>query len=124
MLRFFCVGYRDAECAFLEVQEELSKAHRHRHQKTSTAPKIPRCVQLLIIYAPKKGLLEIFPLRHGPRVAALKVSKYGRLVYIPHGLMGFSTPPKKASSSHNVPVCFLSDEGVFEIIVPFHCALL
>lgn len=118
-------GYRDAECGFLEVEEVVHKTrHRHRHHAHTPSASSPTSVLLLVIFSPKKGLVELFSLRHGPRVAALRVSKNGRLVYTPHGLLGFSTVPRKGSTSGSVPVAFISEEGFMDLLVPFHCALM
>lgn len=121
-LKFF-PGYRDAECGYLEVEEELPKS-RNRHRYKNHPPEIPKKVSLIVIYAPKKGIIELFPLRHGPRVAALSVGKNGRLVYTSHGLIACGSVSRKSSGPSLVSVAFLSEEGLMDISVPYHCALL
>lgn len=68
-------------------------------------------------------MIEIFATQQGPRVASFKVTKHGRLLYVPHGLVGFSSPPVKGVNASQFPVIFISDEGLAEMVVPFHCAL-
>lgn len=71
-------GYRDAQCAFVPVKEKTLKGVQTSKRRT----------QFLVIYAPRLGCLEIWPLQYGPKVAAFTVSKNGQLAYNTHGLMG------------------------------------
>lgn len=71
-------GYRDAQCAFVPVKERTLKGVQTSRRKAL----------FLVIYAPRLGCLEIWPLQHGPKVAAFTVSKSGQLAYNTHGLMG------------------------------------
>lgn len=110
-------GYRDAQCGWLEVVEDT-----HRQDKEKITP-VPRIATFLVIYAPRRGLLEVWSTQQGPRVAAFNVSKGARLLCPGYGLMGLSTVNnhrRKASVQ-----CFLLDpQGPIKILsVPFHCAL-
>ncbi|XP_075152474.1 rab3 GTPase activating protein isoform X2 [Haematobia irritans] len=106
-------GYREAQCAFVPVKEKILKGVQHSRRKTL----------FLVIYAPRLGCLEIWPLQHGPKVAAFTVSKYGQLAYSTHGLMGLT--PDGKNRSHINTCLFLdpSDTSVKEIQIPFHYAL-
>lgn len=84
---------------------------------------VPRRVLFIVIYAPKKGLIEVFGVQQGPCVASFKVSKYGQLIYTPYGLIAFNGPSAKGVNISQYPVTFLCEEGITEIIVPFHCGL-
>lgn len=71
-------GYRDAQCAFVPVKEKTLKGVQISRRKAL----------FLVIYAPRLGCLEIWPLQYGPKVAAFTVSKCGQLAYNTHGLLG------------------------------------
>lgn len=49
---FFISGYRDAECAWVPVQEE-----HHDHNSELMHPR--RTALFLVIYAPRRGILEV-----------------------------------------------------------------
>ena len=69
----FISGYRDAQCGWLQVQEETK-------QRGSTSRNWPpvRLALFLVIYAPKQGAIEIWAMEQGPRVAKFTASKSGR----------------------------------------------
>lgn len=111
-------GYRDAQCGFLQIQEDRIRRSR-RHKGIDSLP--PRQGLFVVIYAPKKGLVEIFSTQTGLRVTSFKVSKFGRLIYNPRGYLA----PASSGGfnlSHN-QVIFITEEGLTEFLVPFHCAL-
>lgn len=61
-------GYRSAQCGWIEVKrnpEERGSPH----------------ATFIVIYAPKRGLLEIWSVQRGPRVAAFNTGKSCRLLY-------------------------------------------
>lgn len=101
-------GYRDAGCGWLEVEGEWGGSKR--------------CVNFLVIYAPRRGLLEIWTPQQGARVAAFNVPKYSKLLYIPHTLLGVNSV--RGVRCRVFPVLFITPEGnINEISVPFHLAL-
>lgn len=63
-------GYRDAQLGWLQVQEE-----RGDHE-SSSLPK--RNALFLVIYAPRRGILEVWAMTQGPRVGAFNVGKHCR----------------------------------------------
>lgn len=66
-------GYRDAQLGWLQVPEE--RGDRGFSPSTS----LPRRHALfLIIYAPRRGILEVWAMQHGPRVGAFTVGKHCR----------------------------------------------
>src|SRR5690349_6033610 len=69
-------GYREAQCGFIEVTE----ARNRKEQTTENR----RSGLFLIIYAPRKALLEIWCLQKGPKVATFQASKNGFLLYNSH----------------------------------------
>lgn len=75
-------GYRDAQLGWLQVQEERGDP------ESSPLPK--RHALFLVIYAPRRGILEVWAMKQGPRVAAFNVGKHCR--YEEHDLkLGRST---------------------------------
>ncbi|KAK9507453.1 hypothetical protein O3M35_007305 [Rhynocoris fuscipes] len=104
-------GYRDAECAFITVDEEKM-------------PGAGRSAVFLAIYAPKKGIVEVWALQQGPKVTTLLASKNGRLMYIKHGVMGMNTTSARNSNCSHHPCVFINNSGVLnEVYVPFHAIL-
>jgi hypothetical protein len=68
-----CTGYRDAQCGWIEVQEEMG----HGGISSRNAP-LPRLALFLVIYVPKQGFIEIWAMQQGPRIAKFAASKSGR----------------------------------------------
>ncbi|XP_037796977.1 rab3 GTPase-activating protein non-catalytic subunit-like [Penaeus monodon] len=101
-------GYRDADCGWLEVEGEWGGTKRQ--------------VAFLLIYAPRRGLLEVWTPQQGPRVAAFNVPKHARLLYTPHTLLGVNSV--RGVRCKVFPVLFVTPDGqISEVIVPFHMAL-
>ncbi|XP_050071788.1 rab3 GTPase-activating protein regulatory subunit [Anopheles maculipalpis] len=118
-------GYRDAQCGFVEVAEKLPK-----ESSTSVPPppgrKIDRRKALfLVIYAPRRSVLEIWSLRSGgPKVAAFSAAKNGQLIYNTHSQMGVTSGASKVKyTGHGCTFFDPSDSSLKEIVIPFHCAL-
>ncbi|XP_059616459.1 rab3 GTPase-activating protein non-catalytic subunit [Phlebotomus argentipes] len=109
-------GYRDAQCSFIEVVEKVPKS-------TALNPVKPRRAIFLVILAPRRGVLEIWPLQKGPKVAAFVASKHSQLLYSPHGLMGFTTGARPKYTSQTCLFLDPLDHSLKEITIPFHCAL-
>lgn len=61
-------GYRDAQIGWISVNDD-----------TSTDTK--RYALYLIIYAPRRGLLEVWGCQQGIRVCAFNVGKNSKLIY-------------------------------------------
>lgn len=59
-------GYRDSHCGWVLV-EEISDTNSAK-----------RRVEFLIIYVPKKGLIEIWTMQFGAKVVSFNVDKNGR----------------------------------------------
>lgn len=58
-------GYREAECGWILCVEDKKSNEK-------------RVALFLVIYAPKKGIIEIWAMQQGPRVATYHASKTGR----------------------------------------------
>lgn len=101
-------GYRDADCGWLEVEGEWGGTKR--------------LVAFLLIYAPRRGLLEVWTPQQGPRVAAFNVPKQSRLIYTPHTLLGVNSV--RGVRCKVFPVIFITPDGLIsEVSIPFHLAL-
>jgi hypothetical protein len=99
-------GYRHAQCAWVEaVAETDSSTHstpppnQHQQQQQQQRQQQPQLQQrgaFLAIYAPRRGLLELWRGRQGPRVAAYAVGLGARLV--PGGAALDSVPRAPATA--------------------------
>ncbi|KAI5616415.1 rab3 GTPase-activating protein non-catalytic subunit isoform X2, partial [Silurus asotus] len=113
-------GYRDAQLGWVQVCE----AHGDRDMATS--PSMPRrCAQFLVIYAPRRGILEVWGTQHGPRIGAFTVGKHCRLLYPGYRLMGVNSVTSQSWHLHTQQVCLFDPvNGLLRTItVPFHLAL-
>lgn len=68
-------GYREAQCGFMEVNESKQRKDNNEARRSGL---------FLIIYAPRKAIIEIWCLQKGPKVATFQCSKNGFLVYNNH----------------------------------------
>ncbi|XP_078349429.1 rab3 GTPase-activating protein non-catalytic subunit-like isoform X1 [Oculina patagonica] len=112
-------GYRDAECGWVMVGEE--NHHEEELPKSSL-----RTALFLVIYATKRGILEIWRTEQGPRVAAFNVGKDCRLLYAGHGIMGLGHVIRQgqAPPQHTLNCTLIQGDGTLKTFsVPFHCAL-
>ncbi len=68
----FCAGYRDAQVGWIEEKEDA-------HEPNPAAPPYlqhhARHALFLVIYAPRRGILEVWASQQGSRVAAFNISK-------------------------------------------------
>uniref|UniRef100_A0A182ILN3 Rab3-GAP regulatory subunit N-terminal domain-containing protein n=1 Tax=Anopheles atroparvus TaxID=41427 RepID=A0A182ILN3_ANOAO len=116
-------GYRDAQCGFVEVPEKLPK---EPSTATGSARKMDRRKALfLVIYAPRRSVLEVWSLRSGgPKVAAFSAAKNGQLIYNTHSQMGVTSGASKIKyTGHGCTFLDPTDCSLKEIVIPFHCAL-
>ncbi|CAK1540482.1 unnamed protein product [Leptosia nina] len=81
LIRLF-KGYRDAQCAFIQLFDSDTKK-----PQISLVKDIKRAI-FLIIYNPKKGLIDIRLMQRGNRVAVFTATKNGKLLYNTCGLVG------------------------------------
>ncbi|XP_014250236.1 rab3 GTPase-activating protein non-catalytic subunit [Cimex lectularius] len=105
-------GYRDAQCSFLSIDEDEDNILSCRK------------ALCLAIYAPKKGIVEVWALQQGPKLVTFQASKNGRLLYIKYGLMGTNSISMKTANISQHPSVFLDNKGeITKIIIPFHAIL-
>lgn len=120
-------GYRDAQCGWIEVMEERHRGSHKSHGSSSSSSGSMyglRIALFLAIYAPKKGIIDIWGIRQGPKIATFSASKNGRLLYTNYGLLGLNDMTVTSANRALYPCVFVDPlGGLKEIIVPFHFAL-
>ena len=117
-------GYRDADCGWIVVEEEEEGEDPKVSNTGQDPPK--RCALFLVIYAPKRGILEIWLTEHGSRVGAFNVGKDCRLLYQgyePLGRTGHSMQAIRDVNGKNQCYLLQADGSIRSIHVPFHCSL-
>jgi len=105
-------GYREAQVGFIRAYDDTN----HRASK--------KMALFLVIYAPRRGILEIWSCINGPRVGAFNINKNDRLLFPEHGMLGMTF--EKSLSSCNMLQCCLLDSNsgsLKHIYIPFHLAL-
>ncbi|KAK9533264.1 hypothetical protein VZT92_008393 [Zoarces viviparus] len=113
-------GYRDAQLGWLQVPEERGD------REFSPSASLPRRHALfLVIYAPRRGILEVWGMQQGPRVGAFTVGKHCRLLYAGYRLMGVNSVTSKGWQLLTQQVCLLDPiTGALRTVnIPFHLAL-
>lgn len=109
-------GYRDAQCGWVEAAEDDDNP-------------VSKRALFLTIYAPKRGVLEIWCCQMGPRVAAFNVGKTCRVVHCGYSMIGlndFMLAKYKSYADFHTSRCFILDfatASLFTLKVPFLCAL-
>ncbi|KAL0113487.1 hypothetical protein PUN28_012561 [Cardiocondyla obscurior] len=116
-------GYRDAQCSWIEVGEERDRGIRRNVDKSGR--KVPlRTALFLVIYAPKKGVIDIWSVQQGPKITTFTASKNGRLLYINYGFLGANDNATLSKNKAQYSCVFIDPlGGLKEICVPFHFAL-
>lgn len=110
-------GYRGAHCSFLQVpdEEKIKQKGSIRKQRIAT---------FLIMYVPKKGIIEIWALQQGPKIVTFSASKFSRLVYNNYSLLGFGNILSKTKHGYHFGCLLIDPDGqIKEILVPFHFSL-
>ncbi|XP_068975314.1 rab3 GTPase-activating protein non-catalytic subunit isoform X1 [Bombus flavifrons] len=116
-------GYRDAQCGWIEVEEEKHSGMHKGFTKFKQTPQL-RSAFFLVIYAPKKGVIDIWSTQQGPKITTFTASKHGRLLYINYGLLGVNDNVHLSKNKPQYSCVFMDPlGGLKEITVPFHFAL-
>ncbi|KAE9552656.1 hypothetical protein FO519_004135 [Halicephalobus sp. NKZ332] len=109
-------GYRNARCAFVESPGNIKETKKQVK------------ALFLVIFAPKRGLLEVWTMQNGPRVSAFNVDTRGRLISLPSGTDGLlGTPPDEETifRQTTASAIFMNSDGqFFSIVAPFRLAAL
>ncbi|MBN3291964.1 RBGPR protein, partial [Polypterus senegalus] len=118
-------GYRDAQVGWIQAAEALQE-RESGHRPSPSSPQGPgRVAQFLIIYAPRRGILEVWGTQQGPRVGAFNVGKHCRLLYPGYRIMGLNNVTSQGWQPHTQQVCLMdASTGTLRTVsVPFHLAL-
>ena len=118
-------GYRKAEVAWIVVEEDAIDPTDY-----------PKQALFLVIYAPKRGILEIWCAQNGPRVTGFKVGKNCKLIYMDHVMFGLNHLTiqniKQTMTQNDFSKTFFNSKcflvnfetgELFNINVPFLCSL-
>nr|XP_027197876.1 rab3 GTPase-activating protein non-catalytic subunit-like [Dermatophagoides pteronyssinus] len=121
-------GYRRAEIGWIVIDEDL--------EQSSTDISNRKQAHFLVIYLPKRGILEIWSAQNGPRVTAFNVGKNCKLLYIDHTMFGLNyvilqnikqtMSFQEYQQFFSYSRCFLFnyDTGmIFQFYIPFLCSL-
>ncbi|XP_076178627.1 rab3 GTPase activating protein isoform X3 [Ptiloglossa arizonensis] len=116
-------GYRDAQCGWIEAEEEEDFGTNRVFSKFKQVTHL-RSALFLVIYAPKKGVIDIWGTQQGPKITTFTASKHGRLLYINYGLFGMNDNTHLPKNKPQYSCVFMDPlGGLKEITVPFHFAL-
>ncbi|KAH0510507.1 Rab3 GTPase-activating protein non-catalytic subunit [Microtus ochrogaster] len=120
-------GYRDAQIGWIQIVEDL---HERVPEKGEFSPfgntqGPSRVAQFLVIYAPRRGILEVWNTQQGPRVGAFNVGKHCRLLYPGYKIMGLNNVTSQSWQPQTYQICLVDpvSASVKTVNVPFHLAL-
>uniref|UniRef100_A0A8I3Q9Y9 RAB3 GTPase activating non-catalytic protein subunit 2 n=1 Tax=Canis lupus familiaris TaxID=9615 RepID=A0A8I3Q9Y9_CANLF len=120
-------GYRDAQIGWIQIVEDL---HERVPEKADFSPfgntqGPSRVAQFLVIYAPRRGILEVWSTQQGPRVGAFNVGKHCRLLYPGYKIMGLNNVTSQSWQPQTYQICLVDpvSGSVKTVNVPFHLAL-
>lgn len=116
-------GYRDAQCGWIEVEEEKHSGMHKAFSKFKQTSQL-RSALFLVIYSPKRGVIDIWGTQQGPKITTFTASKHGRLLYINYGFFGMNDSTHLSKNKPQYSCIFMDPlGGLKEITVPFHFAL-
>ncbi|KAG8518205.1 Rab3 GTPase-activating protein non-catalytic subunit, partial [Galemys pyrenaicus] len=125
--RGIAIRYRDAQIGWIQVVEDL---HERVPEKVDISPfgntqGPSRVAQFLVIYAPRRGILEVWSTQQGPRVGAFNVGKHCRLLYPGYKIMGLNNVTSQSWQPQTHQICLVDpvSGSVKTVHVPFHLAL-
>lgn len=108
-------GYRDAQLGWVQVKEDSHHGESPQHR---------RVAQFLIIYAPRRGILEVWTAGNGPRIAAFNVGKSCQLICPGYGYLGLNNVTSRGVKTKSFQCALLDPSGTIKTLeVPFHLAL-
>ena len=113
---FLPAGYRDAQIGWVQVREEEGGRRG--------SPGDSRVAHFLVIYAPRRGILEVWTAVQGPRVAAFNVSRHCRLLCPAHGLLGLNNVTCRGVKVRPFHCALVDPDGSVKTLdIPFHLSL-
>jgi Rab3 GTPase-activating protein non-catalytic subunit len=108
-------GYREAQCGFMDITEAKNRKDQSSDYRRSGL--------FLIIYAPRKGIIEIWCMQKGPKVATFQASKNGFLIYNSHDVSPIYRSSKTRNSRTSCLFFDADDNSLKNFSIPFHCIL-
>ncbi|KAE8600460.1 hypothetical protein XENTR_v10013259 [Xenopus tropicalis] len=120
-------GYRDAQVGWMQIVEDLHEreSERGHHSPFQNVKGPSRVAQFLVIYAPRRGILEVWSTQQGPRVGAFNVGKHCRLLYPGYKIMGLNNVTSQGWQPQTYQICLIDpvSGNVRTVNIPFHLAL-
>ncbi|KAM4771924.1 rab3 GTPase-activating protein non-catalytic subunit [Rhinophrynus dorsalis] len=120
-------GYRDAQIGWMQIVEDLHERESEKgHYSSLGSTQGPsRVAQFLVIYAPRRGILEVWSTQQGPRVGAFNVGKHCRLLYPGYKIMGLNNVTSQGWQPQTYQICLIDpvSGNVRTVNIPFHLAL-
>ncbi|XP_053794432.1 rab3 GTPase-activating protein non-catalytic subunit isoform X2 [Vidua chalybeata] len=120
-------GYRDAEVGWIQTVEDLQERETEKMDSSpfGNAQGPSRVAQFLVIYAPRRGILEVWSTQQGPRVGAFNVGKHCRLLYPGYKIMGLNNVTSQGWQPQTYQICLVDpvSGSVKTVHVPFHLSL-
>ncbi|OCT79434.1 rab3 GTPase-activating protein non-catalytic subunit [Xenopus laevis] len=120
-------GYRDAQVGWMQIVEDLHERESERGHNSpfQNASGPSRVAQFLVIYAPRRGILEVWSTQQGPRVGAFNVGKHCRLLYPGYKIMGLNNVTSQGWQPQTYQICLIDSVSgnVRTVNIPFHLAL-
>uniref|UniRef100_A0A8C5RDN0 RAB3 GTPase activating non-catalytic protein subunit 2 n=1 Tax=Laticauda laticaudata TaxID=8630 RepID=A0A8C5RDN0_LATLA len=120
-------GYRDAQVGWIQIAEDLHERESIKidFSPASTPQGPSRVAQFLVIYAPRRGILEVWSTQQGPRVGAFNVGKHCRLLYPGYKIMGLNSVTSQGWQPQTYQICLIDPVSgtVKTVHIPFHLAL-
>jgi Rab3 GTPase-activating protein non-catalytic subunit len=108
-------GYRDAQIAWICVDDESDETIINK-----------RYALYLIIYAPRRGLLEIWGCQQGTRIASFNVGKDSKLIYPGYFMLTLNgtLSNQQAKQSQQIQCLLMKSDGTLKSLqIPFHLIL-
>ncbi|KAM4693170.1 rab3 GTPase-activating protein non-catalytic subunit [Discoglossus pictus] len=120
-------GYRDAQIGWMQIVEDLHERESERGNFATfgNTQGPSRVAQFLVIYAPRRGILEVWSTQQGPRVGAFNVGKHCRLLYPGYKIMGLNNVTSQGWQPQTYQICLIDpvSGNVRTVNIPFHLAL-
>ncbi|XP_060102343.1 rab3 GTPase-activating protein non-catalytic subunit [Heteronotia binoei] len=120
-------GYRDAQVGWIQTVEDLHErvAEKMDFSSVGSSQGPSRVAQFLVIYAPRRGILEVWSTQQGPRVGAFNVGKHCRLLYPGYKIMGLNNVTSQGWQPQTYQICLVDPVSgtVKTVHIPFHLAL-
>lgn len=109
-------GYRDAQCAFLQVDEKMSRSDNKSKRKRTL---------FLAIYSPRRSAVDIWNVERGKKLAVFPAGPHGQLIQQSGAAVASGEGSSHSKSSRATAAFYLNpaDLSIKELTIPFHYAL-